>query len=245
MTAWAHENAPHYKLFNTICDATDRRQSEVRELTADADAMIVVGGHNSGNTNRLAEIVREMGKPVIHVETESELNPQTLADAQIIGITAGASTPTWIIKKVFRTLEHHLSTRQQGWRRAMFILQRNLLLTNIYLSLGAGMLCYACLKLQSLPSDILVILIALLYVLSMHIFNNLTGGKADQYNEPDRALYYKTHRVFLTLIAVTAGIVGLLISFTLGWLPFAILLAMSLTGISYNLRFFSKRYQGR
>ena len=56
-------------------------------------------------------------------------------------------------------------------------------------------------------------------------------GKSDQYNEPDRAVYYKTHSVFLTPIAVIAGIVGLLTSFTLGWLPFAILLAMTLTGI--------------
>ena len=244
ITDWAQEKAPHYKLFNTICDATERRQSEVRDLAEDSDAIIVVGGHNSGNTNRLSEIVREIGKPAFHVETENELDPQAFVDARSIGITAGASTPNWIIKKVFRTLEHQLSTRQQGWRRAMFILQRNLLLTNIYLSMGAGALCYACLNLQGMDANVSVILIAMLYVLSMHLFNNLTGRRSDQYNDPDRALYYKTHRVFLTLIALIAGIVGLLTSFTLGWLPFAILLAMTLTGISYNLRLIPEGIRG-
>ena len=244
VTDWAQKKAPHYKLFNTICDATERRQSEVRELAAESDAMIVVGGRNSGNTNRLVEIVRKMGKPVFHVETENELDPQALADAQTIGITAGASTPSWIIKKVFRSLEHQLSKRQQGWRSVLFILQRNLLLNNIYLSLGAGALCYACLKLQGMGANVPVILIAMLYVLSMHIFNNLTGRRSTQYNDPDRALYYKTHSTFLTLIALIAGIVGLITSFTLGWLPFTILLAMTLTGISYNLRLIPKGVDG-
>lgn len=244
ITDWARERAPHYKLFNTICDATERRQNEVRELAGKSDAMIVVGGRNSGNTNRLAEIVRKMGKPVFHVETENELDPQAMADAQAIGITAGASTPSWIIKKVFRSLEHQLAKRQQGWRRTLFILQRNLLLTNIYLSLGAGALCYACLKLQGMHTNVPVILIAMLYVLSMHIFNNLTGRRSIQYNDPDRAIYYKSHRTFLTLIALIAGIVGLVTSFTLGWLPFSILLAMTLTGISYNLRLIPKGIGG-
>ena len=244
VTDWAQKKAPHYKLFNTICDATERRQSEVRELAAESDAMIVVGGRNSGNTNRLVEIVRKMGKPVFHVETENELDPKALADAQTIGITAGASTPSWIIKKVFRSLEHQLLKSRQGWRSALFILQRNLLLTNIYLSLGAGALCYACLKLQGMGANVPVILIAMLYVLSMHIFNNLTGRRSTQYNDPDRALYYKTHSTFLTLIALIAGIVGLITSFTLGWLPFTILLAMTLTGISYNLRLIPKGVDG-
>jgi len=244
VTDWAQKKAPHYELFNTICDATERRQSEIRELAAESDAMIVVGGRNSGNTNRLAEIVRKMGKPVFHVETENELDPRVLADVQTIGITAGASTPSWIIKKVFRSLEHQLSKHQQGWRSTLFILQRNLLLTNIYLSMGAGALCYACLKLQGMGTNVPVILIAMLYVLSMHIFNNLTGRRSIQYNDPDRALYYKAHRTFLTLIALIAGIVGLMTSFTLGWLPFTILLAMTLTGVSYNLRIIPKGIGG-
>ncbi|HHE74645.1 MAG TPA: 4-hydroxy-3-methylbut-2-enyl diphosphate reductase, partial [Desulfobacteraceae bacterium] len=63
---WASERYPHYKIFNTICDSTEGRQAEVIRITKLVDAIIVVGGHNSGNTQRLSEIARQAGKPVYH-----------------------------------------------------------------------------------------------------------------------------------------------------------------------------------
>jgi 4-hydroxy-3-methylbut-2-enyl diphosphate reductase len=233
---WAQKNAPHYNIFNTICDATEKRQVEVKQLATEVEAVIVVGGHNSGNTNRLAEIVRQAGKPVQHIETEDELEFSALASANRIGITAGASTPHWIIRKVYRALESSLYKRQQGLRRVFFNLQRTLLLTSIYVSIGAGSLCYACQKLQGIKSSLSSVLIAMLYVLSMHVFNNLIGGRADQYNDPDRALFYERHRISLGVLAVLAGFAGLLTAYTMGQIPFFILLAMSITGFSYNLR---------
>ena len=233
---WAGQEAPQYKLFNTICDSTERRQAEVTRLAEAVDAVVVVGGHNSGNTTRLAEIVRQSGKPVYHVETEEELIPDELLAVQNVGITAGASTPNWIIKKVYRSLESILLKKQRGWRSAIFNIQRTLLLNSIYLSIGAGSICYACLKLQGYGFLAAPVLIAMLYVLSMHIFNHLTGRKADQYNDPDRASFYNRYRRHLTILAVTAGMVGLLIAIFIGWLPFLILLGMSVFGASYNLR---------
>lgn len=233
---WAQKNAPHYKIFNTICDATEERQEEVRQLAGEVDAMIVVGGHNSGNTNRLAEIVRQKGRPVQHVETDDELDIRALASARSIGITAGASTPNWIIRKVYRGLERSLSKHQMGGRRLLFNLQRTSLLTSIYVSIGAGSLCYACLKLQGIYYSLPSVLVAMLYVLSMHVFNNLVGGRADQYNDPDRAYFFEKHRVPLGVLALLAGLGGILMAYTMGRTPFIILLAMSVTGFSYNLR---------
>ncbi len=233
---WVEQNAPRYKVFNTICDSTEKRQMEVTRLSEEVDAVVVVGGHNSGNTTRLAEIVRESGKPVYHIETEAELIPERLHPFQNIGITAGASTPNWIIKKVYRSLESLLLKKQRGWRSAVFALQRTLLLTSIYLSVGAGSICYASLKLQGYHSLAAPVLVSMLYVLSMHIFNHLTGRKADQYNDPDRAAFYKNYRNHLTLLAVAAGFAGLLLAYFIGRLPFLILLAMSCFGASYNLR---------
>ena len=74
----------------------------------EVDVVIVVGGYNSGNTKRLAEIVKENGKPAYHVETAKELNAEMLKDAQSIGISAGASTPHWIIDQIYETLKHEL-----------------------------------------------------------------------------------------------------------------------------------------
>jgi (E)-4-hydroxy-3-methyl-but-2-enyl pyrophosphate reductase len=233
---WAGGVVPHYKLFNTICGSTERRQTEVMRLSETVDAVIVVGGHNSGNTTRLAEIVRQAGKPVYHIETEEELIPDEFLAVQDVGITAGASTPNWIIKKVYRSLESILVKKRRGWRSAVLSIQRTLLLTGIYLSLGAGSICYACLKLQGDASPAAPVLIAMLYVLSMHMFNNLTGRKADQYNDPDRAFFYNRYRPHLTMLAVTAGVAGLMVAVFVGWIPFLILLAMSGFGVSYNLR---------
>ena len=102
---WANLRAPLYKIFDTICNATVKRQAEVIDLAKSVDAVIVIGGHNSGNTQRLAEIAGQFGKPVFHIETESELDFKALAPVQHLGITAGASTPDWIIKNVFAAFE--------------------------------------------------------------------------------------------------------------------------------------------
>ena len=180
---WAATNHPHYKVFNTICDSTARRQAEVKRLAESVDAVIVVGGRNSGNTRRLAEIARESGTPAYHIETEADLadiDSDALMTARHIGITAGASTPNWIIKKVYRSLETLQVKRKQSWRKVLFGLQRALLLTNIYVSLGAGCLSYASLKLQGFNQLFPYVLISMLYVQSMHILAHLTGSKADQ-----------------------------------------------------------------
>jgi 4-hydroxy-3-methylbut-2-enyl diphosphate reductase len=236
--AWVADTHPHYRIFDTICDSTEKRQAEVKRLAETVDALVVVGGRNSGNTRRLADIARSSGKRTVHVETESELDPERLAGARSIGITAGASTPNWIIRRIYRTLEAMpYSARRNGWRRRLFALQHSLLLTNIYVSLGAGCLCYACSRLQTISHPIPYIIIAVLYVLSMHIFNHLTGREEDRYNDPHRARFYEIHKRPLAALAVAAGAAGLLTAFAVGPIPFLTLLAMSLMGLSYNLRF--------
>ena len=88
------------KIFDTICLATSTRQNEATELASACDAMVVIGGRHSANSVHLAEICREHCGNVQFVERAEELNLKNLADSSIIGITAGASTPSWIIKEV-------------------------------------------------------------------------------------------------------------------------------------------------
>jgi len=101
---WASFHHPDYLFFNTICDSTDRRQSEVLTLSKHVEAIVVIGGHSSGNTKRLAEIAKQSGIAVFHIETEAELNINDLKKFKSIGITAGASTPDWVITEVYRAL---------------------------------------------------------------------------------------------------------------------------------------------
>ena len=88
------------RVFNTICDATSVRQEEAREIAKQADLMIVVGGFNSANTTRLAQICRELQPRTYHVEIAEQIESEWFAGVKTVGITAGASTPRWIIDEV-------------------------------------------------------------------------------------------------------------------------------------------------
>ena len=88
------------KVFDTICGATCKRQQEASELSVIADVMIVVGGTNSANSLRLVDICREKCPRVIFIESADDLEAADIHTCDIVGITAGASTPAWIIKEV-------------------------------------------------------------------------------------------------------------------------------------------------
>ncbi|MBI5491306.1 MAG: 4-hydroxy-3-methylbut-2-enyl diphosphate reductase [Deltaproteobacteria bacterium] len=94
------KKASEIKVFNTICNATSIRQTESAELAAKADVMIVVGGRNSANTRRLAEVCRQIQPRTYHIEVAAELDPSWLEGASSVGITSGASTPDWAISEV-------------------------------------------------------------------------------------------------------------------------------------------------
>lgn len=85
---------------NTICNDTEERQADARALAAEVDAVVVVGGKNSANTRHLAEICREIQPRTWHVETEEELQPGWFEGCRTIGLSAGASTPDWVVEGV-------------------------------------------------------------------------------------------------------------------------------------------------
>ncbi len=99
------EKAAEVVAYNTICYATHDRQTAAQNLAPQVQAMFVVGGRNSANTNRLVEICREAGVPTYHIETSAEIDPETVKGMDCVGLTAGASTPQWIIDEVRDQLE--------------------------------------------------------------------------------------------------------------------------------------------
>lgn len=94
------------RIFNTICDATAKRQAAAMSLATHVDLMLVIGGHDSANTKRLAEICSAIGVRTLHIESAEELSALDYSKEHRIGITAGASTPEWVIKEVIKKLEH-------------------------------------------------------------------------------------------------------------------------------------------
>ena len=100
----AKKQFTNLKIFDTICRATEIRQNEAANLSKECQAMVVVGDPKSSNTGRLAMICREHCKNVALVDNASDLDRTFFGDATDVGITAGASTPAWIIKEVNKTM---------------------------------------------------------------------------------------------------------------------------------------------
>lgn len=98
------------KVCDTICNATQRRQSEAAALAAEVDAMVVVGDRKSANTRHLTEICKEVCPRVVQVETADELSPDVFIGCIAAGLTAGASTPASIIKEVYATMTEEIKT---------------------------------------------------------------------------------------------------------------------------------------
>jgi len=99
---------PRYKevrVFNTICNATFENQDAVRKLSKRADVMIIIGGKNSSNTKQLFNISYENCKDSYHIEDEKELDMSWFEGKELCGISAGASTPDWIIQNVVDAIE--------------------------------------------------------------------------------------------------------------------------------------------
>ena len=97
------------KKYDTICNATQRRQTEATEIAARVGVMVVVGDRKSANTRHLAEICRKFCPKVVQIETAAELSRELFAGCDAAGLTAGASTPAGIIKEVFATMSEEFT----------------------------------------------------------------------------------------------------------------------------------------
>lgn len=104
MAGFVAARGSELRVCNTICNATARRQRSARELAKEANLMIVVGGKNSANTTRLAQICGMTGTKSYHIETAAELDRAWLHGKKLIGLTSGASTPDWLLEEVAKEI---------------------------------------------------------------------------------------------------------------------------------------------
>ena len=220
---------PGAEIRNTICDATASRQGEIEELARQVEALVVVGGRNSGNTQRLVEISRATGLPTFHVETEQELDLRALSRYRTVGVTAGASTPHWLIGNVVSSLKHAWAFRPGSLTSSLYRVWRFFLKSNLYVALGAGCLSYVSSLLQNVWPDFSYFFVAFFYVYAMHMLNHFTDA-ASKLNDPVQTMFYGRHRRFLLVSGALSSLASLGLGLYLGWEPFAFILAMSLRG---------------
>lgn len=226
---------PGALVHNTICDATMNRQQEVKSLARHVDGLVVVGGFHSGNTRRLVQVAKEVGVPTFHVETEEELNKEKLSAMEVIGITAGASTPNWMIRSVVQRIEAIQSPRETWLDRVVRRALKLIFLGNIMVSLGAFSLAYAAMVLMGRIPDLVHPALAFLYIHAMYVLNRFVDKGASAYNDPERARFCRNHRWSLLVTGVGAMLGALALSYSLGtWVLFATA-GLSLVGMIYSI----------
>ncbi len=98
------QHTKEIKIYNTICEATQDRQNEAKKIAQRVNLMLIIGGYNSANTNRLARTCKEIQNKTYHIETEKDLEISWFKNVKKVGISTGTSTPQWIIEEVVKKL---------------------------------------------------------------------------------------------------------------------------------------------
>lgn len=234
---------PGILVFNTICDATHHRQHEVRSFAGHVDAVVVVGGYHSGNTTRLVNVSNEAGLPTFHVETEKDLDRKMLLGMEVIGITAGASTPNWMIRNVVKEIEGMRSRRELPFIRFIKQTLKFLAVSNLLVASGAFCFSYSASILSEIHTNITFPFLAFLYIYAMHILNRFLDKGASVYNDPERAAFLRKNRRLLILTGVAAVATALALSLGIGVTTFIALTVISFLGIVYSIPIIPERLQ--
>ncbi|ODS34412.1 MAG: putative hydroxymethylbutenyl pyrophosphate reductase [Candidatus Scalindua rubra] len=203
-----------HKEFETICSSTSKRQEEVINLSEAVDAMIVVGGRGSANTNRLAHISANRGTPTFLVETEKELDLKKLIDFSVIGVTAGASTPNWLIQSVVDKVQA-FQAKKVGKVRIFTEKAITVLIGSfMYIGIGAASFSYSSSVLLGIDPRIKFCAIATLFLFSMYVLNHFANKEAAALNEPSRAKLYEKHQGVFVVLGIVAAVISFVLAFT-------------------------------
>ncbi|NPU85590.1 MAG: 4-hydroxy-3-methylbut-2-enyl diphosphate reductase [Syntrophaceae bacterium] len=233
---------PETLVFDTICNSTEERQREIQTMAAEVDAFFIVGGRNSANTLRLAALASQTGTPTFHIETADELAGIDLARYDRIGVSAGASTPNWIIDRVVESLRKE-QDRRKGLLRSLFQGWILLVKTDVFSSLGAGILTLACLLLQGRPPELLPVWTAALYVYAMHTLNRVLDTRTSSILGTFREASYRRHRRLYGQLGFASMVLALVGALLAGTSSFLFLLTLSVFGMLYNVRIWPNRWR--
>jgi len=238
---------PQTVVYNTICQSTELRQREIGKLASETEALVIVGGKNSANSRRLAEIARLSGKPSFHIETADDLDEKTISRCGSIGVSAGASTPNWIIDEVLEKI----STGKGRSGKGIFNLHNLLRLwffavrTDLYAACGAACLSYCAAVVQQLNVEPLNLLTASFYVYAIHILNRYISSRTTPVTGSFReTLFLKSKKAYLRT-ALLALAFALAISLISGVDSFLLLFSLSLFGAVYYVRVLPSRWRFR
>jgi len=232
---------PSLVVENTICDATEERQAEVIKLAKEVDAMVVVGGKSSANTARLASIASEAGAATFLVETEAELDEEKIASFGRVGITAGASTPAWMIERVRERVEEMRRDRRAGGMRWIRRAAEFAVVSNLSLAIGAALMTYANCVLAETAFSPAAAAISAMYLFSMYVLNQISDMQTYKHNEPEKMRFYLRRSNVMNTAALASVAASLGLSMYLGLTPAALYVVALMMGLGYTVKWFPTR----
>lgn len=237
---------PDCQTVMSICNATIDRQEETRRLAEIADALIVVGGKDSANTRRLADIGKALGKPTFSVVSSADLRREDFLGVEVAAVTAGASTPGWVTQGVVDRLRDFQSN---SFRLVLRNGARFLTQSRILAALGAVGFSLAAQQAAGLPQwRLSIAVMAGLYVFFAHILNRRVPADREMTRLAAVDEFYLNHRRILLTAAWLAAAVALILAVREGWPVFCLAAAACIAALLHSspaLRYYGFPRRGR
>ncbi len=209
LTSSIDEKIKNVIFCNTICDSTHNRQDDVtRAIEKGIDALVVVGGKNSANTNRLASIGRDNGISTFHVETEEELDHGDFRNVSHVLVTAGASTPGWIINNVLEKLfyiNYQNKNRIYNYVKSFFEFT---IRTNIISAIASAFMASFFEWTLGIWSGFKLPAVSGMYVFSMYSVNNYFAKNSLKESNPFKYKLHKNNSFLIILLTVISLVVS-------------------------------------
>jgi 4-hydroxy-3-methylbut-2-enyl diphosphate reductase len=230
------ERFPDLKALNTICQATVNRQSEARRLSSECEALVVVGDRHSGNTRRLYEIALARGLKCVSVEGPGEIKASFVDGLSDVGLVSGASTPDWQSRLVRQRLVSLDRASQKTPLAFALRLLRALVLSNIFVGLGAGCLGWAMAGVLGYKLPAYLFGLFFFFCQAMHLMNGYLDLNAARYNDLDRADFLVKYQPYLFSLGVTSLFLSLTAALLAGPYDFWLIAVLSLLAFLYAFR---------
>ncbi len=238
--------ANEVRAINTICEPTRDHQTETIELAHKADLMVVVGGRHSANTVRLVKLARDEGARVLHVETDAEIGAEQFTGCETVAVTAGASTPEWMINRVVTKIRSYSPEARSAVRTWLSTVASWIVASNAYVAAGAAGLTLACVKLidpyATAPQGLPLIAVAAFFVHAMHAVNRYMERSPYSGWGTFSPRGYQRFQTVMMLLGVGALAIMLALSAWVGPLPFIMVLVSGALGLLYTVKIIPLRW---
>jgi 4-hydroxy-3-methylbut-2-enyl diphosphate reductase len=229
------EKFRNIEIIDTICDSTRLRQEDVISgIKRGIDTLVVVGGKNSANTKRLAKIGQESGIKTFYIETEDEISGSDFDDSDNVLVTAGASTPGWIINNVLEKLFNIKFKKTHFVANTVKILMEMIVRTNLLSAIAAFFMTLAAQMFYGVDLDIRYPLISFFYIFSMHSINNYFDRNFLKACNSYKYLIYDRFGLELLFVSLLFMAVSIVLAVGLNYESIIILVLSYIFGFAYS-----------